>query len=135
MKADPTTCRVRNLTPEYPAYYENPSLEAVMDPGSVEWEYLQVTKMFGHLAVATACSPKEMVFVFYTDGEEIFDLLQRRITPENPEGRGWYFSDPEDPRYGHPDGIRYFIDLRPTRWLQTTKAGLEDGMKRGGFSG
>lgn len=67
MRADPT-CRVRNATPKYPAYYENPDNEPT--PGTLEWEYWHATKMYAHLSVGTGCEPENNRFVFYVQDED-----------------------------------------------------------------
>ena len=87
MRANPT-CRVRNMTPEYTAFYEDPDLGDTLTPGTPQWEYYHFTKRFGYLGVATSCEMRENRFCLYVSDQEIArarKILEQRVSP-NPSG-------------------------------------------------
>lgn len=115
------------MTPEYTAFYEDPDLGDTLTPGTPQWEYYHFTKRFGYLGVATSCEMRENRFCLYVSDQEIArarKILEQRVNQDNPDGRGWFFSDPSDSGYGHPEGLRVRIELLPERWLTHT-GGLE----------
>lgn len=133
MRADPT-CRVRNTTPKYPAYYESPDREP--KPGSLEWEYWHATKRYGHLAVGTGCEPENNRFVFYRDDGDhrLYEAFAKR-TGDPLKRAQWEFSDPDDVRFGHPKGTSFVLEILSSSWMTPSQGGLEGAGKRGGLDG